>query len=93
MNSFTFLFEAMKETHEQHKTKLDIDELIPGPTNITQCPSKQTNEVFGQTNISPSQGDATSTLMHTTAYTVRVVLDFLAHRLLGCLLAVTRVFC
>ncbi len=28
-----FLFEAMKETHEQHKTKIDIDELITGPTN------------------------------------------------------------
>jgi hypothetical protein len=30
-----FLFEAMKETNEQHKTKIDIDELITGPTNIT----------------------------------------------------------
>ncbi len=35
MNSFTFLFEAMKETHEKHKTKIDLDELITGPTNIT----------------------------------------------------------
>jgi hypothetical protein len=35
MNSFAFLFEAMKETHEQHKTKIDINELITGPTNIT----------------------------------------------------------
>jgi hypothetical protein len=26
MNSFTFLFIAMKETHEQCKTKIDIDE-------------------------------------------------------------------
>ncbi len=35
MNSLdTFLFEAMKETHEQHKTKIDIDELITGLTNI-----------------------------------------------------------
>jgi hypothetical protein len=32
----TFPFEAMKETHEQHKTKIDIDELITGPTNFTQ---------------------------------------------------------
>ncbi len=30
-----FPFDAMKETHEQHKTKVDIDELITGPTNIT----------------------------------------------------------
>jgi hypothetical protein len=30
-----FLFEAMKETHEQHKTKIDIDELITSTTNIT----------------------------------------------------------
>jgi hypothetical protein len=35
MNSFTFPFEAMKETHEQHKTKIDIDKLITGPNNIT----------------------------------------------------------
>jgi hypothetical protein len=27
----------MKETHEQHKTKIDIDELISGTTNITYC--------------------------------------------------------
>jgi hypothetical protein len=32
----TFPFEAMKETHEEHKTKIDIDELITGTTNITQ---------------------------------------------------------
>jgi hypothetical protein len=25
----------MKETHGQHKTKIDIEELITGPTNIT----------------------------------------------------------
>jgi hypothetical protein len=31
----TFLFEAMKETHEQHKTKIDIDELINRTTIIT----------------------------------------------------------
>jgi hypothetical protein len=30
-----FLFEAMKETHEQRKTKIDIDELKSGTTNIT----------------------------------------------------------
>jgi hypothetical protein len=35
MNSLPFLFEAMKETHDQHKSKMDIDELITGPTNIT----------------------------------------------------------
>ncbi len=34
-NSFTFLFEAMKETHEQHKTSIDIDELITRTPNIT----------------------------------------------------------
>jgi hypothetical protein len=31
----TFPFKAMKETHEQQKTKIDIDKLIAGPTNIT----------------------------------------------------------
>ncbi len=31
-----FLFEARKETHEQGKTKIDIDELGTGTTNITQ---------------------------------------------------------
>jgi hypothetical protein len=31
----TFPFEAMKETHEQHKTKIDIDEFRSGTTNIT----------------------------------------------------------
>jgi hypothetical protein len=31
----TFSFKAMKETHEQHKADIDIDELITGPTNIT----------------------------------------------------------
>jgi hypothetical protein len=35
MNSFTFLFGAMKETHEQHKAKIDIDELVTWTTNIT----------------------------------------------------------
>jgi hypothetical protein len=35
MNSFTFLFKAIKETDEQHKTKIDIDELIGGTTNMT----------------------------------------------------------
>jgi hypothetical protein len=35
MNSFTFLFKAMKETHEQLKTKIDIDEFRSGTTNIT----------------------------------------------------------
>ncbi len=29
------LFEAMKETHEQCKTKIDIDEFRSGTTNIT----------------------------------------------------------
>jgi hypothetical protein len=32
----TFLFKAMKETHEQHKTKIDIDEFITGTTNTTR---------------------------------------------------------
>ena len=36
MNSFMFLFKAMKETHEQRKTKIDIDEFRSGATNITQ---------------------------------------------------------
>jgi hypothetical protein len=31
----TFPLEAMKETHEQRKTKIDIDELITGTANIT----------------------------------------------------------
>ncbi len=31
-----FPFEARKETHEQHKTKIDIDEFRSGTTNITQ---------------------------------------------------------
>jgi hypothetical protein len=31
----TFLFKAMKETHKQCKTKIDIDELKRGTTNIT----------------------------------------------------------
>jgi hypothetical protein len=35
MNSFTFLFEAMKETHKQRKTKIDIDEFRSRTTNIT----------------------------------------------------------
>jgi hypothetical protein len=35
MNSFTFLFKAVKETHEQCKTKIDIDEFRSGTTNIT----------------------------------------------------------
>jgi hypothetical protein len=35
MNSFTFLFDAMKETHEQRKIKIDIDEFRCGTTNIT----------------------------------------------------------
>jgi hypothetical protein len=49
MNSFTqkkpyrsfgtdaryFPFEARKEAHEQHKTKIDIDEFRSGTTNIT----------------------------------------------------------
>jgi hypothetical protein len=49
MNSFTqkkpypnsrtdaiyFLFEARKETHEQRKTKIDIDEFRSKTTNIT----------------------------------------------------------
>ncbi len=30
-----FLFEAMKETHKQHKTKIDTDDLITEPTKIT----------------------------------------------------------
>jgi hypothetical protein len=30
-----FLFEARKETHEQCKTKIDIDEFRSGTTNIT----------------------------------------------------------
>ncbi len=50
MNSFTqkkpyrnfctdaiyFPFEAKKRTHEQRKTKIDIDEFRSGTTNITQ---------------------------------------------------------
>ncbi len=36
----TFLFKAMKETHEHYKTKIDIDELITGPSNITFLPQK-----------------------------------------------------
>ena len=35
MISLPIHYKAMKETHEQHKTKIDIDELITGPTNIT----------------------------------------------------------
>ncbi len=35
MNSFTFLFKAMKETHEQRKTKIDIDEFRSKTINIT----------------------------------------------------------
>ncbi len=35
MNLFTFLFKAMKETHEQRKTKIDIDEFRSRTTNIT----------------------------------------------------------
>jgi hypothetical protein len=31
-----FPFKARKETHEQHKTKIDIDEFRSGTTNITQ---------------------------------------------------------
>jgi hypothetical protein len=31
----TFPFKAMKETNEQHKTKIGIDEIITVPTNIT----------------------------------------------------------
>ncbi len=30
MNSFTFLFKEMKETHEQRQTKIDIDEFRSG---------------------------------------------------------------
>ncbi len=32
MNSFTFLFEVMKKTHEQRKTKVYIDDLKSGTT-------------------------------------------------------------
>jgi hypothetical protein len=35
MNSFTFLFEAMKETYQQRKTKIDVDEFRSGTTKIT----------------------------------------------------------
>ena len=35
MNAFTFLFKAMKETHEQRKTKIDKDEFRNRLTNIT----------------------------------------------------------
>jgi hypothetical protein len=31
----TFLFEARQEKNEQQNTKIDIDELITGTTNIT----------------------------------------------------------
>jgi hypothetical protein len=31
----TFPFKAMKEIHEQHKTKLEIDELITGTTTTS----------------------------------------------------------
>jgi hypothetical protein len=44
MNSFTFLFKAMKETHEQRKTKMVYYELKSGITNITlfrPCPHAQ----------------------------------------------------
>jgi hypothetical protein len=33
-NTNTYLFKAMKETHEQRKTKIDIDEFRSGTTNI-----------------------------------------------------------
>jgi hypothetical protein len=55
MNSFTqkkpyqsfhtdaryFPFKARKETHEQHKTKIDIDEFRSGTTNITLYVSRK----------------------------------------------------
>ena len=34
-NAIYFPFEARKETHEQRKTKIDIDEFRSGTTNIT----------------------------------------------------------
>ncbi len=34
-NAKYFPFEARNETHEQRKTKIDIDELRSGTTNIT----------------------------------------------------------
>jgi hypothetical protein len=34
-NARYFPFEARKETHEQRKTKIDIDEFRSGTTNIT----------------------------------------------------------
>jgi hypothetical protein len=33
------LFEARKETHEQRKTKINIDEFRSGTTNITLIPN------------------------------------------------------
>ncbi len=48
MNSFTFLFKAMKETHEQRKTKIDVDEFRSGTTNITH--TKNTVYIFIYTN-------------------------------------------
>ena len=38
-NARYFPFEARKETHEQHKTKIDIDEFRSGTTNITLIPN------------------------------------------------------
>ncbi len=35
-NAIYFPFEARKETHEQRKTKIDIDEFRSRTTNITQ---------------------------------------------------------
>ncbi len=43
----------MKETHEQHKTNIDKDELITGPTNITvwiACSTKNHPTLMGQDN-------------------------------------------
>ncbi len=37
----TFPFEAMKNTHKQRKTKIDIDELKSGTTTITHQNSLQ----------------------------------------------------
>ncbi len=41
-NTIYFPFEARKETHEQRKTKIDIDEFRSGTTNITLFLPKHT---------------------------------------------------
>ncbi len=45
-NAIYFPFEARKETHEQHKTKIDIDEFRSGTTNITLLLSEVDKKCF-----------------------------------------------